>query len=70
MTTTATIHFSDGSTRELPLGEKCLELDLHAGLRQSIAINQTAQGNFKMSFTTGLMQGKSWRSITITKQSG
>lgn len=68
MTATAIIQFKDGSTKELPLGEKCLELDLHAGMRQSIAINQTAQGGYKMSFTTGLMQSKSWESITISKQ--
>lgn len=62
------ITFSDGSTKELDLGEKCLELDLHSGLRQSIAVNQTAQGGYKMSFTTGLMQGKSWKEITIRKE--
>lgn len=69
MTAIATIHFSDGTTKELPLGDKCLELDLHAGLRQSIGINQTAMGDYKLSFTKGLMQGKSWESITIKKQS-
>lgn len=67
MTASAIITFSDGTTKELPLGDKCLELDLHTGLRQSIAINQTARGDYRMSFTTGLMQGKSWQSITIKK---
>jgi hypothetical protein len=63
----AIITFSDGSTKALDLGEKCLELDLHSGLRQSIAVNQTAQGGFKMSFTSGLMSGKSWEEIRIVK---
>jgi hypothetical protein len=67
MTASATITFIDGTTKELPLGDKCLELDLHSGLRQSIAINQTARGDYRMSFTTGLMQGKSWKEITIKK---
>lgn len=67
MTASAIITFSDGTTKELPLGDKCLELDLHNGLRQSIAINQTARGDYRMSFTTGLMQGKSWKEITIKK---
>ncbi len=61
------ITFSDGSTKVLDLGEKCLELDLHSGMRQSIAVNQTSSGNFKMSFTTGLMSGRSWNEITIRK---
>lgn len=68
MTASATITFSDGTTKELPLGDKCLELDLHSGHRQSIAINQKADGTFKLSFTTGLMQGKSWTEITIKKE--
>jgi hypothetical protein len=68
MHATAVITFTDGTTKELPLGEKCLELDLHNGHRQSIAINQKADGTYKMSFTTGLMQGTSWESITIKKE--
>lgn len=67
MTATAIIQFTDGTTREIPLGEKCIELDMHEGMRQSIAINQKGDGTFKMSFTTGLMKGKFWESITIKK---
>lgn len=68
MKASLTITFSSGDTKVLDLGDKCLELDLHSGLRQSIAVNQTAQGGFKMSFTTGLMEGKSWTEITIRKE--
>lgn len=68
MKASLTITFSNGETKVLDLGEKCLELDLHNGHRQSIAVNQTAQGSYRMSFTTGLMSGRSWKEITIRKE--
>jgi hypothetical protein len=68
MTASMHITFSDGSTKVLDLGEKVIELDLHSGLRQSIAVNQTAQGGYKMSFTKGVMDNKSWQEIAIRKE--
>jgi hypothetical protein len=64
----AIIQFTDGTSKVLDLGEKCIELDLPSHMRQSIAVNQTAGGGFKLSFTTGLMEGRKWESITIRKE--
>lgn len=66
MTATVIITFSDGTTRELPLGEKLSEIDVPHHMRQSIAVNQTHTG-FHLSYTKPLMDGKSWESITIKK---
>ena len=62
----AIITFADGSTKTLDLGGKCIELQLGSHMRQSIAVNQT-NGGYKMSFTTGIMDGKSWTEIRIVK---
>lgn len=67
MTATCTIHFQNGETKVLPLGEKCIELQLPIHMRQSIAVDQTSQG-WKMAFTAGLMEGRKWEKIVIEKQ--
>lgn len=68
MTAHATIHFSDGTISTLPLGEKLVVLDVPDSMRQSIAINQTSHGEFRLSYTKPLMKGKSWEKIVIEKQ--
>ena len=67
MTASLTITYSDGSTKVISLGEKLVELDLPSHMRQSIAVNQTAMGEFRLSYSKPLMDGKSWSEITIRK---
>jgi hypothetical protein len=67
MTASLTITFTDGSTRVLDLGDKLQEIDLPHHMRQSIAVNQNGGGKFTLAYTKPLMDGKSWASITITK---
>jgi hypothetical protein len=68
MTAHVIITFSDGSTRVLDLGEKLSVIDVPSHMRQSIAVNQNAQGGFHLSYTKPLMDGKSWTEITIRKE--
>lgn len=68
MTALLIIHFEDGSTREIPLGDKCIQINLPPESRQSIAVKQKPSGEFQMSFTAPLMEGKKFSKIVIEKR--
>jgi hypothetical protein len=67
MNASLTISFEDGTTKVISLGQKCIEIDLPPESRQSIAVNQTPRGEFRLSFTKPMMDGKKFKSITIMK---
>jgi hypothetical protein len=67
MTALLTITFTDGTTKELDLGSACVEINLPPESRQSIAVNQTHKGEFRLSFTKPLMEGKRFQKIVIEK---
>ncbi len=67
MNATLRILFDDGTSKEIPLGDKCIEINLPPTAKQSIAINQTPKGGFNLSYTKALMDGKKWEEIVIRK---
>jgi hypothetical protein len=67
MTGKCIIEFEDGSTKELNLGNKCIEINTRGPTtRQSIVIQETKDG-WNMSFTKPMMDGKKFKEIKIVK---
>lgn len=61
------IEFTDGTTKEINLGTKCIEINLPQNAKQSLSINQGKNG-FILSFTKHLMDGKQFKEIKIVKE--
>lgn len=66
MTATVIITTADGTDSALNV-EAVQELEMPPHLRQSIHLTQLPNGNYKLVLSNGMLAGKGWESIAITK---